>query len=554
MTENSPLTNEVLERACETDEITNYLNQKIKSIEEGGGGLGVSKKYVDDQDAILQGNITDGDTALQTNIDAETTARTEADTAINERIDGIVPPDTSEFALKEELDTEYIESDPYPAVKNKDGTPKYKLMLNQHLVGLQDQIFTSKTEIDLLEEENKSLEARIKALEDAGSGTGTVSGSGAKTILLQYGEGVTETDLYISKDDYENNKDFIIDENYISYYTTSKIWHIIIPISMAGMTVASSKVLRFRRLHGVNMEYYGVPPLVVEGMTVKTPNSVRISIASDNGDGTLNEIQDLIYKDEYIDIKVSYDATGNRQECVLLTELPLLKVQSSLSVIPTSNFDQNTKDQYTDLMLGVPLSEMLTWNPTNDDGSGNPLTPHWEYGLIFMVKIGTLDPTNPFYRSIKGVPEDQWTDLIFPVQVPDGAVDEEDVPINLDVVITNYQINKDSDYGFLMRELPEPTEEVPNPIPILYTLPAGNHFPRFKQNGRGWDSIRHTMFNADVTGEHTHRDGNYTSQTLTLGGSNSYIWNKSIPPINNSGNMSYETAPRWFGVQGWVYL
>ena len=56
--------------ACDTNEVTNYLDNK-----EGGGGSGVTQQYVDDQDAIVQANV-----------DAEAVTREEADTALETRI------------------------------------------------------------------------------------------------------------------------------------------------------------------------------------------------------------------------------------------------------------------------------------------------------------------------------------------------------------------------------------------------------------------------------------------------------------------------------------
>ena len=59
-----------LGKACDTNEVTNYLDNK-----EGGGGSGVTQEYVDGADAVLQTKIT-----------AEETARADADTALETRI------------------------------------------------------------------------------------------------------------------------------------------------------------------------------------------------------------------------------------------------------------------------------------------------------------------------------------------------------------------------------------------------------------------------------------------------------------------------------------
>ena len=647
-----------INRACETDMADDYLNKKIDSG-GGSGGIGVSKQYVDDQDAIVQANVDaeavtreEADTALQTqidainagggtggvtqlyvdtqdaivqaNVDAEAVTRAEADTALQDQIDAIAPPDGTQYALKTELDTEYIQSDPFPLRMGADGQPlmneegePLKLMLDAHLYYINEEIVSLKKKNALVQsnvdaeavtraEADTALQTNITAEETArteadtalqtlittettdrttadadlqsqidalGTGGGSSSsGTGIKIIKLSE---ATSGNYVIKAEDYTKYDEFIIDEEGKSHSDATIPWRIVFPSEISIDSSLIVKKFRLRRLHGVGMKYVASGGGgVIDGLRLKTANSCRVIISCDRGSSTIEDIQDLVYGHEYIDLLVRYDvATPSPQLATapypkVLNELPLLEVKTATTSISTGLIDSETaQDAYNTLRLGVPYSECLKYDETTD-----PAKKVWVISPTFLVDLGNVSETNPFYRSLKVCETTTgWTPLCFSVVNSSADI----TPVILESMFL--EVNSDPKLHNFMRNKTNST---------IYALPVGEHFPRFAQLpvwkwlnyvADGDVANRGTRLLPDTTQDHLHQytmpasttfepfqEGGGASLTELQGNTRLTAIDPTggaviIPPNesitgSNTGNRSYETSARWAGVQAWVYL
>jgi len=372
-----------------------------------------------------------------------------------------------------------------------------------------------------------SNEAIFPLVQDSTTSKATIGS--LKGLVLQHAYKLsiqTSYQYFLSEAEYDLSSHIMIDENSKSYLD-GEFYQIVIPFSM---TKSSSKIVRFTRLNGVKMELDPYSSIGGELMIVPA-NSIRINIASENSDGSIVEIQDLVYSGESIEIFISYTA-NKLTDAKLLTHLPILQVNSTMSYDFT-----NPNTNLTFSVFGVPCSQVFDcYN----------VTETFEYKDRFYTVLGLAGVNNPFQRSLDLDTSVVWQDFLLPIKNSAGLT-------------TNFVSHPNISYSHILKDASNG---------LLVTAPLGGHFPRFQQlkdNYVSWDNTTepdnpvmvtgdvNNMFYSDTTGKHTHGGASTSSYENADAGGN-YSIPKGTVTYSNRENTSYETAGRWVGLQAWVYL
>lgn len=309
----------------------------------------------------------------------------------------------------------------------------------------------------------------------------------------------------LSKKELDLSNHFILDENGKDFYN-NETFEVILPYTKLG---ATSRIIRFTRYHGVSMEVSNInsaPHAEISGI-----NGVRVAIKKEKQDGTLENIIDLAYKGESVEVFIEYDASGNLTQTLLLTQLPFSKVDFRMG-----NKNITTIGSTFLLENGLPCSQLF---PCFSD------TTEFTYDHVFLcIFAKTSEPeNNPFRRSIPSSTDDYA--LFFPIK-------------NEESTDTGYNMHIADGYTPLMSRGDGQ----------YYTPPLGGHFPRINQKGE--EGI---LFYPDTTAKHRH-DGVVAYDYYRGDGSVQPAFATGSYTGYNVDNVSYETAGRWVGLQAWIYL
>ena len=363
-----------------------------------------------------------------------------------------------------------------------------------------------------------SNEAVFPLVQDSTTSKATIGA--LKGLILQNTSKLsiqTSYQYFLSEAEYDLSSHFMIDENSKSYLD-GNIYQIVIPFNM---TKSSSKIIRFTRLNGVKMQVANYT------LSVSPANSIRVNIATENSDGSINEVQDLVYMGEFIDIFISY-SNNKLTSAKLLTQLPLLQVKSTMSY----NFLSNSTN-LTFGAFGMPCSQLFECYD---------ITETFEYTPSLLCNLGNGDNINPFFRSL--ILTGSVADLKF------------NIKNNVTPIDTEYRIRKSIEASHLML----------NTSNEYFTAPLGGHFPRFQQVKDNYirdetdstiivEGDTDNIYHSDTTGKHQHTAALYNAYTADSG-SNNVGANSTVSQSTsyNDSKVSYESAGRWAGLQAWIYL
>ena len=376
---------------------------------------------------------------------------------------------------------------------------------------------------------NLSSEAVFPLVQDSTTSKATIGA--IKGLILQHTSKLsiqTSYQYFLSEAEYDLSSHMMIDENSKSYLD-GEFYQIVIP---HNMTKSSSKIVRFTRLNGVKMEFNPYSSIGGELMIVPA-NSIRINIASENSDGSIVEIQDLVYSGESIEIFISYTA-NKLTDAKLLTHLPILQINSTMSYDFT-----NPNTNLTFSVFGVPCSQLFDcYN----------ITETFEYKNRFYTVLGLAGVNNPFQRSLDLDASVVWQDFLLPVKNSAGLT-------------TDFVIHPNISYSHLLKD---------SSNGLLTTAPLGGHFPRFNQlkdNYVSWTTddppkmvtgnVNNVIYSDTICETYSFR----TLPLITQGGGSGSSQFASTDWVDYSiqvhiieSNISYETAGRWAGLQAWIYL